>query len=232
MAVDAPRSSRLAWVAALSLLGLLSACGWTNDGSRTSAASPARTAPTPAAPPQAVPNTTQLTASNCSGSALTTPPRPLGRYFTIRPAPEWTETPAPQHTETLLLELAAPNAYGFAPTFIQVHSLLGPVHNVYGPQATAHSIAQQHAAAIAQELSPDAVAGPVSDCRVGGEAAAVLGVSGDINSGAGTANGKFFWIYVVHNDLLFEVILAGTGGIGNQAIQDSLGMIGSLTWTF
>ncbi len=37
---------------------------------------------------------------------------------------------------------------------------------------------------------------------------------------------------MVHNDLLFEVILTGTGGIGNQAIQDSLGMIGSLTWTF
>jgi hypothetical protein len=173
-----------------------------------------------------------LTASNCSGPAPTTAPRPLGRYFTVRPSPEWTESPQPQHTETLLLELAAPNAYGFAPTLIQFHSDLGPVHMRYGPQATAHSIAQEHAAAIAQEWSPNAVAGKISECHVGGEAAAAFGVSGDLNLASGTTNGSFFWIYFVHNDYLFEVILVGTGGVGNQAVQDSLGMIGSLTWTF
>ena len=230
------RSSGQPWVAAIALLGL-TACGSISDGSGVSAASPARTAspsasPTPTMPPQTVPDATLLTASNCSGPAPNAAPRSLGRYFTIRPASDWTETPPPQHTETLLLELAAPNAYGFEPTVIQFHSLLGPVHTVYGQQATAHSIAQQHAAAIAQWWSLDAVAGPISDCHVGGEAAAVFGASGDLNSGSGATNAKLFMIYVVHNDLLFEVILVGTGGIGNQAIQDSLGMIGSLTWTF
>jgi hypothetical protein len=115
---------------------------------------------------------------------------------------------------------------------IQFHSLLGPVHTAYGQQATALSIAQQRAAAIAQEWSPDAVAGPVSECRLGGEPAAVFGVSGDLISASGTTTGKFFWIYVVHNDFLFKVILVGSGGIDNQAVQDSLGMLGSLTWTF
>ena len=222
----------VAWVAALALLGLSNACGSTNDGSGTSAASPGRTASPSAMPVQPVPDATQLTASNCSGSPPTIAPRPLGRYFTIRPASAWTETPAPQHTETLLLELAAPNAYGFEPTLLQFHSLLGPVHTVYGQEATAHSIAQQHAAAIAQESSPDAVAGSVSDCRVGGEAAAAFGVSGALNLSSGTTKGSFFELYFVHNDLLFEVILVGNGGVSNQAIQDSLGMLGSLTWTF
>jgi hypothetical protein len=158
--------------------------------------------------------------------------RQLGRYFTIRPALEWTESPPPQHTESLLLELAAPNAVGFAPTLIQFHSLVGPVHTVYGPQATARSIAQQHATAIAQDWSPDAVAGSISDCRVGGEAAAAFGVSGAFNTSAGTIKGSIFWIYVVHNDVLFEVLLIGNGGVSDQAIQDSLGILGSLTWTF
>jgi hypothetical protein len=150
----------------------------------------------------------------------------------MRPAERWTESPAPQHTETLLLELQAPSAYGFTPILIQFHSLIGPVHTVYGQQATANSIAQQHASAVAQEWSPDAVAGQVSDCRLGGEPAAAFGVSGDLVTSSGTASGKFIWIYVVHNDLLFKVILVGIGGIGDQAIKDSLGMLGSLTWTF
>jgi len=227
----ATRSSRLAWVAAIALLGLLMACGSTTSGFGSSAASPSASL-TPTIAPQSVPDATLLTASNCSGPAPKSSPRPLGRYFTIRPAAEWTETPSPQHTETLLLELEAPSTYEFAPTFMQFHSLIGPVHTVYGQEATAHSIAQQHAAAIAQEWSRNAVAGKISDCRVGGDAAAAFGVSGDLTLASGTTNGRFFWIYVVHNDFLFKVILVGTGGIGNQAIQDSLGMIGSLTWTF
>jgi hypothetical protein len=224
-------------VAALAFFGSLVACGGTGDGSLTSAGSPARTKSPPASPspttaPQGVPDATQLTAYNCSDPAPSTAARQLGRYFTIRPAPDWTETPPAQNTETQLLELVAPNADGFAPTLIQFHSLLGPVHTVYGPQATAHSIAQQHATAIAQDWSPDAVAGSISDCRVGGEAAAAFGVSGAFNTSAGTVKGSFFWIYVVQNDLLFEVLLVGNGGLSDQAIQDSLGMLGSLTWTF
>jgi len=67
---------------------------------------------------------------------------------------------------------------------------------------------------------------------VGGEAAAAFGVSGALNLSSGTTKGSFFWIYFVHNDLLFEVILVGNDGVSNQAIRDSLGMLGSLTWTF
>jgi len=131
-----------------------------------------------------------------------------------------------------LLELLAPNAYGFGPTLIQFDSEIGPVHTSYGPQGTAHSIAQQHADAIAQEWSPNAAAGKISDCRLGGEAAAVFGASGSYNTPAGTTSGSFFWIYVVHNDALFKVFLVGNGGVGDQAIRDSLGMLGSIRWTF
>jgi hypothetical protein len=59
---------------------------------------------------------------------------------------------------------------------------------------------------------------------VGGEPAAAFGFS------AGTYEGYF--VYFVHGDLLFEVVLLGFGGVSNEAIRDSLGMIGSLKWAF
>ncbi|MFI5281856.1 MAG: hypothetical protein ACHQ0J_01845 [Candidatus Dormibacterales bacterium] len=147
----------------------------------------------------------------------------MGGYYTVRIATSWTDTGNYVGHETLLLELVAPRAYGFAPTEIQFHSDLGPVHMVYSPQATSNSIALQHAAFIALDLaSPSAIAGTVSDCKVGGEPAAVFGYSDRTNAG--------YRLYVVHKDYLYEVRLFGSGGVSNQAVQDSVGMIGSLTW--
>jgi hypothetical protein len=179
-----------------------------------------------------IPDATVLASRDCTGPAPQTPDVQLDRYFSIRPAAGWTQDPRAAHGETLLLQLAAPAAYGFAPTVIQFHSLIGPVHVVYGAGATAHTIASQHAAAIAQEWSPDAVAGAVSDCHLGGEPASVFGFAGDLTTASGTAAGKFLRIYVVHNDLLFEVNVIGTDGIGDQTVRDSLAMFGSVTWTF
>jgi predicted esterase len=120
--------------------------------------------------------------------------------------------------------LTAPDAYGFSPTRIDfLGGAVGPVHTIFGPGATAHSIAQQQADAISQETSPHAIAGTVRDCTIGGEAAAAYGFSN------GTISG--FYIYSIDHDGLFEVFLFGTGGLGNQAIKDSLGMISSLNWT-
>lgn len=167
---------------------------------------------------------TRLTASNCSGPAAISPPQLLGSYFTIRPAPNWTKTGDYQHTETLLLELTAPQTYLSAPTTIQFHSDLGAVHTAYGPQATAHSIAQKEADSVVPTISVSGVAGQVSDCTVGGEPAAAFGFS------AGAYEGYF--IYVVHSDVLFDVVVLGFGGVSSEAIHDSLGMIGSLRWVF
>jgi hypothetical protein len=169
-------------------------------------------------------NPTQLTATNCSGPTPTTPPRSLGNYFAVRIASSWTDTGDYAHTETLLLELTAPSGYGYGPTRLQFHSLLGPVHLVYGSQATSHTIAEQHAASIAQDLaSPNAVASAVSDCVIGGRPAAVFGYSNGSQVG--------FRVYVVDNDLLFLIWLNGTGGIGEPAVQDAVAMVGSITWT-
>jgi hypothetical protein len=170
-----------------------------------------------------VPDAIQFTASNCSGTAATTAPRLLGRpYFTIRPAPNWTDTSGNYlHTETLVLELTAPPAYGSPPVKIAFHSLIGAVSMGYGSAATAHFVAQKQADFMLREL-PQAATGTVRDCSVGGDAAAAFGYFDGTTSG--------YSVYVVHGDLLFEVILFG--GVSNQAIQDSLGMIGSLTWAF
>ena len=170
------RPSRLAArVAPLALFGLLVACGPSGASSSTTASSPARTGSPSALPsattqPQNVPDATRLTAHNCFGPAPATSARQLGRYFTVRASPAWSVIPPSELSETSLLELLAPNAYGFGPTLIQFDSEIGPVHTSYGPQGTAHSIAQQHADAIAQEWSPNAAAGKISDCRLGGEA--------------------------------------------------------------
>ena len=230
MNVSARSRRHLTWAAASTVV-FLSACGLTNVPG-TSAGSPARTASaSPAATPtisQDVPDASRLTASNCWGPLPNVDQRPLDRYFTVRLAPNWTLDPVSQLSEITLIELTAPSAYGFAPTYVQFNSLIGPVHLSYGADATAHSIA----AALAKEWSTTAIAGPVSDCHVAGESAAVFGASGDLNTASGTTNGKFFWIYFVHNDALFEVMLVGTGGISSQANQDLLGMLGSITWTF
>jgi hypothetical protein len=163
---------------------------------------------------------TQLTAANCYAAPAGTAPELLGRYYSIRPASNWTKTGNYQRTETLLLELTAPQA----PAQIQFHSDLGPVHTVYGAGASAHGIAQQHAASLPREYSPQAVAGAVSDCSVGSEPAAAFGFSEGNSSG--------YRLYFVHGDLLFEIVLVGVGGVSNHLINDSLGMIGSVKWAF
>jgi hypothetical protein len=194
------------------------------DSGPTTGASAARSA-SPSTAAALVPDATLLTAVNCSAAPAATPPRPLGRYYTIRPAPNWTDTGNYQQTETLLLELTAPDGYGFTPTRIDFRGgAVGPVHTIFGPGASAHSIAQQRAHAVAQETTIHAAAGAVRDCSVGSEAAAAYGFSKGPISG--------FDIYFIHNDGLAEVFLVGTGGVGNQAIQDSLAMLSSLVWTF
>lgn len=210
----ASRNQPAAQIAVVILL-LSSACTPTTSATR---------AESPTGRAESVPDVTRLTASNCSGVAATSPPQLLGSYFTIRVAPNWTKTGDYQRTETLLLELTAPQNYLSAPTTIQFHSDLGAVHTAYGPQATAHSIAQKQADSVVPTLSVSGVAGQVSDCTVGGEPAAAFGFS------AGTFEGYF--LYFVHGDGLFEVVLLGVGGISNDAIHDSLGMIGSLKWAF
>src|SRR5260370_39087926 len=143
---------------ALALAGLVVACGRAPADFNSSTASAARTpspapSPSPSMPTYAAPDPTLLTASNCSGVPASTSPQLLGNYYTVRPAASWTKTGDYQHTETLLLELTAPQSYGSAPTRIQFHSDLGAVHLGYGAGATAHSIAQKRADSIVQETS-------------------------------------------------------------------------------
>jgi hypothetical protein len=141
------------------------------------------------------------------------------KYYTARIAANWTDTSDYNHYETLLLELTAPQAYGNAPTKIQFHSLIGRVT----PPSTAHSIAAQVAATIAQRMdSPQALASTVSDCSIGADRAAVFGYT--------NGTGVGYWLYVVHKNYPFEIRFSGLGGISDSAMRDALGMMGSITW--
>ena len=210
-------------LAGATILTLTAVCARAPDTGSDTASGTRTASPSPQSSATTLPDATALTAANCTAAAATSQPRLLGRYYTIRPAANWTDTGDYQHTETLFLELTAPGTYGFAPTRLDFQGgAVGPVHTIFGPDATAHSIAQQHATSIAQETSPNAVAGVVRDCSVGGVPAAAYGFTN------GTISG--FYIYFIHNDGLFEVFIFGTGGLSNQAIQDSLGMLGSVAW--
>src|SRR5438105_7081661 len=205
------------YVIILTTVFCLAACGrapLSTDGTGGTTASATRsdspaTAPSPT---PAVPDGRMLTATNCSAAAPLTAPKVLGPYYTIGIAPNWLDTGDYAHTETLLLELTAPATYGNSPTKLQFESDLGPVHTVYGTGATAHAIAQKHADSIASETAPNSVAGVVTDCKIGSEDAAAFGFSNRGNLG--------YWVYFVHHDRLFQVILFGAAGVGNQATQD------------
>jgi len=140
----------------------------------------------------------------------------------VRVASGWIDT-GNYNREGLLLELTAPATYGYAPTRIQFLIFIPEVSISYGSQATAHSIAAEHAATH-DLLTPQSVTSSVADCLVAAEPAAVFGyVDG---------NERGYRLSVVHKDFLLEIWLSGAGGVSNQAIQDALGMMTSITWTF
>jgi len=168
------------------------------------------------------PDVRLITASGCSGPNPATQVRPLGNY-TLRLASGWADTGNDNPTESRVIELAAPIAYGDAPTLLQLHQFIGPVSTLYGKDATAHTVALREAASHLF-TSPLAETSSVGDCTVGGDPAALWGYSDGGQVG--------YWILVVHKDLLHGIRLLGANGISDQAVDDALGMIGSISWNF
>jgi hypothetical protein len=141
----------------------------------------------------------------------------------MRPASGWTDTGDYVHTDSLLLELTAPPSYGNAPTRIKFLALPIDVKADFGAQATAHSIAIDHVAK-GFGLSSQARATSVVDCSVAAEPTALFGYADGSESG--------YRLVIVHSNRLLEIWMSGTGGLSDQAIQDALAMMGSITWTF
>jgi hypothetical protein len=193
--------------------------GATASASRT--VSPLATA-TSSAP--ALPDPKLLTARGCSGQAFDTTPRAVGYpHYKIRLASGWTEHAVTGPTESLLLQLTAPASYGHAPTRIEFHVFPGGVHDIYGPNATAHTIAAERAT-IHYGSSRQAVSTSVADCSIASESAAVYGYTDGSEVG--------YRLSFIHRESLFEVWLAGVAGLDTQAVEDSLRMIGSIVWVW
>jgi hypothetical protein len=140
----------------------------------------------------------------------------------MHPTSTWTDT-GDYTRESLLLELTAPSAYGSAPTRIKFWSFPGEVHVIYGGEATAHSIALQHAS-TPEFNSAQSIASAVGDCSITGEAAAIFGYVQGSELG--------YRLSLVHKDRLFEIWLYGAGGVSDAAVHDALDMMGSIAWTF
>jgi hypothetical protein len=148
----------------------------------------------------------------------------LGAYYSLRLAAGWTDTGDYVHTESLLLELTAPTTFGFSPTRIRFYGFPYDVNHDFGAQATSHSIAADDSQTHQRFSSPQTIATPVIDCSVAGEAASAFGYADGPERG--------YWFFIVHHDRLVGIRLFGIGGISEQAIQDALGMAGSITWGF
>jgi hypothetical protein len=123
----------------------------------------------------------------------------------------------------LLLELTAPANYANAPTRIKFFAFLYDVQLDFGPQATAHSIASDHAASHFGSTTRS-IATPVSDCSVAAESAAVYGYA--------DGNVQGYRVAIVHHNRLLGIWLFGIGGVDDQAIKDALAMMSSIVWTF
>jgi photosystem II stability/assembly factor-like uncharacterized protein len=173
--------------------------------------------------PSVLPDPMRLTSQKCTGTPPTTLARTVGNRYTIRVPSGWTDTGDYVHTESLLLELTAPASYGNSPTRIQFLALPYDVQRDFGTSTTAHAIAADEAATH-RFTSTRSVATSAVDCPVAGESAAAIGYA--------DANEHGFWLLFIHRNSLLGVRLFGAGGIGDNVIQDALGMVGSIAWTF
>lgn len=171
-----------------------------------------------------LPDPTRLTSQGCSTAPPATAARALGGYFSIRPAADWTDTGDYVHTESLLLELAAPVGYGYSPIRIRFYAFPYDVKADFGTQATAHTLAVDEATTHKRFTSPRLSATSVSDCSVAAEPTALFGYADGDERG--------YWLLIVHHDRLLAIQLLGNLEIADQAIQDALAMMGSITWSF
>jgi hypothetical protein len=191
-------------------------------------ATPGTYAPIPSPSPtvsqiEAPPDPSRLTSQKCSGAPAPTPARSVESRYTIRVPSGWTDTGDYVHTESLLLELTAPASYGNSRTRLQFLALPYDAQRDFGTSTTAHAIAADEAATH-RFTYPGSTATSALDCPVGGESAAAFGYA--------DANEHGYWLLFIHRNSLLGVRLFGAGGIGDEAIQDALGMIGSIAWTF
>jgi photosystem II stability/assembly factor-like uncharacterized protein len=191
-------------------------------------ATPGTYAPIPSPSPtvsqiEAPPDPARLTSQKCSAAPAPTPARSVESRYTIRVPSGWTDTGDYVHTESLLLELTAPASYGNSRTRLQFLALPYDAQRDFGTSTTAHAIAADEAATH-RFTYPGSTATSALDCPVGGESAAAFGYA--------DANEHGYWLLFIHRNSLLGVRLFGAGGIGDEAIQDALGMIGSIAWTF
>jgi photosystem II stability/assembly factor-like uncharacterized protein len=169
------------------------------------------------------PDPTRLTSQKCSGAPATTLARDVMGRYTIRMPSGWADTGDYVRTESLMLELTAPASYGNSPTRIQFRSLPYDVPADFGKEASAHSIAVEESTKHNRFTSPNTAVTSVSDCTVAAEPAAVFGYA--------EGNDRGYWLLIVHHERLLGVQLFGSEGIGDKALQEGLGMIGSIVWT-
>jgi photosystem II stability/assembly factor-like uncharacterized protein len=171
--------------------------------------------------PSVVPDPLRLTSQKCTGEPLTTSARTVEGRYTMRVPSGWADTGDYVHRESPLLELTAPASYGYSPTRIQFLALQYDPKD-FGPEGTAHSIAVAIATKHDWSILPDTVATSVSDCAVAAEPAAVFGYANGSEQG--------YWLFMVRQNGLYGIRLVGTGGVGDQAIEDALAMLGSIAW--
>jgi hypothetical protein len=128
----------------------------------------------------------------------------------------WTETSS-KTSEVQIIQLTAPLSYGNAPSRVTVDSYIGIVASTVTARRVADQEAQRESTADAQFA-----AGPVTDCQLQSDTAAFFSFT------RGAATG--YHVFLIHNQLLYDAIIQGNGGVSNQFILDSKAVLGSWNW--
>jgi hypothetical protein len=139
--------------------------------------------------------------------------------------PGWTDTTGTSGpTETLLLQLNEPAAYGANNVVFQLHSDLGP-----RPGSSSRHELDIDAANLTNRAYAGywTIIGSITDCSVGGEKASFAAFS--------HGNTIEYRIYVLHHPdqrypLLYIVIIVGQGGVDEKAMLDAKRLMGSWNW--
>lgn len=197
---------------AIICLSLVVSCGQAVAPGQSDQVSAARTA-TPTPSPGLTLGYSDCTAPTSPG--VRTDQRGRDGLSMITPV-GWTETSSTT-SEIQIIQLTAPAYSGDAPTTMTVDSFIG----IVPAGVTAHQGAQQEATRESA-ASSTFTAGPVTDCRVQSDDASFFSFTDATRTG--------YRVFLIHNQLFYDAVLVGNGGLSAQSVLDFKAILGSWTW--
>lgn len=194
------------------------ACGQAETGTAVDTETPVASGPRIGSPSPTL-TSNLLGTGNCTDTPSGTSTEPLGYDNVVLQIPPGWLRVSPGPSETVLLQLNAPNSYANNPTVIRVQSFIGPIS-----EKNPHDAATDRAA-----QDPQADAASVTDCSAAGGAVAFYKYAR-----GGTLGYQFLLMRADSQYAglvrLYGVAVEGSGGLDPDAITDAKKLLGSWRW--